>query len=443
MQKQQVTEKLSSYFDLIPQNPLCLLYEPRLRYQHLRILNFVLDQTITAIKKLFIERKYTDFDPHVGDTLCQIRAAKILHIATNPQFNIAEHINYLNKILLKVKLLTPVIERSISIKRSPMLKQKENNQTLEAFLTESKINFNIHPQVDYLIKAYLLTKYKTQLAGKHPKINFKKLCADASISKDLAVRIIRHWQKSIAHHSSEHIKSSSNGTPTLVDLLKLNDDDNREVLPSFFVMKEVINFIKKHNFNLLFIIRNPLDLNIEPITILFETKNGEFELSRNKDIDNPCFTAQAISYLLKKPTPNTPSTLPQKIISHGVEKILLACSANHPQYSGNKLSILNKNNIYQKHLSTFDRKHLFYNELYDLSSEYCKAKIFAEQLSCDYEKPDFIFAEHMLAGTPRSQTQTFCVNKPDLVEKIPDSSYLCTGHSIGTLKNTECLIDGE
>ena len=52
----------------------------------LKLLNFFIEEMMEAIDLFYIQKRYDLFDPHVGDTLCQIRAYKILLLAQMPEF---------------------------------------------------------------------------------------------------------------------------------------------------------------------------------------------------------------------------------------------------------------------------------------------------------------------------------------------------------------------
>ena len=76
------------YFDLIPQSKKMLLGNPNIRLLQVSLFCNVLQDVILSLKSFFIEKSLKYFDPHVGDTLCQIRAVLLLAISHESNINI-------------------------------------------------------------------------------------------------------------------------------------------------------------------------------------------------------------------------------------------------------------------------------------------------------------------------------------------------------------------
>jgi uncharacterized protein (DUF486 family) len=67
-----------STLSLLPQCPSSLLNSVKQTEQLLKLKKLLINCAILAIKSFFYLRRPADFDAHVGDTLCQIRAYIIL-----------------------------------------------------------------------------------------------------------------------------------------------------------------------------------------------------------------------------------------------------------------------------------------------------------------------------------------------------------------------------
>ena len=206
----EVADDSLTYFDLIPHNPMSLMHEPRLKYMHLRLFEFMIEHASSALETLYLDQDYHEFDPHVGDTLCQIRASQLLYFAKNPSVKVKTYISYLQGHLEKARIHASKIQEIIKIRRPKKIMSEENHQTLEEFLKGAELHLSLTKQIDYLTKAFLLTKYKIHALGSTPRINYAKLQRDAGISKDLSDRLIRHWQRGIAYYSTTHMGQIAN-----------------------------------------------------------------------------------------------------------------------------------------------------------------------------------------------------------------------------------------
>tara|TARA_R110000868_G_scaffold266583_1_gene525861 strand:- start:70825 stop:72135 length:1311 start_codon:yes stop_codon:yes gene_type:complete len=396
-----------SYYDLIPQSRLTLLHEPSLRYQHIKLLCGILTGVYNALTALFVDTRYVDFDPHVGDTLCQIRALQVIEIANDPSFDVTEWLENIEKKLLKAKLLLPIIESSITVRRAPEIRRKEDRQTLAGFLAEYDIDFIVPSQVDYLTKSYMLTTYKYLPAIGPVKINYQQLCSDLGVSRNQAARIVHAWQKSIASYSCEYIKLIDPTNAELTDLMTLIDDNKREILPCFFVMKKIIEQIKKNRVGIQLVVNNPSDKTALPLIMLFQVSKDKFVLAEKPNKTEGYFTAYAVSTGIVGNSKALKNNLVARILSVGIETILLASVVSHSQYSGEKFKKTQAGNVYQQYWVTAKKEELLSKPLNQLASEYTELSTFALQQGCNRERPSFIYIEHIFAELPYYQNVLF------------------------------------
>lgn len=398
-----IANKKLSYFDLIPHDPLSLLHDPNLRVLHLNMYCFLIKNIILSLINFFEEKNYIFFDPHVGDTLCQTRAAQISYMAMNSNMDYKEAIYTLEIYYEKAANLLLEAEELSKKRRKKEEKRLQDHQTLENFFKEYGLDIVINGSVIFLVKTFLLTIYKIHEIGSSPRINYTQLQKDLRISKDLSYRIVRKWQRSIAYYSSYFIEKISEKNSVLIPILKRLDDDGREVLPSFFVMTSIINFLIKNKIGILLIIRHPQNLIGSILKKYYRASEANFVEVDYINREVPHF----VVYLISKMADNKhKKELLNSISEMKVEDILLASVANHPQYSGKKLAYLNAN----PYETDYELKHISSPAnilLKKISEEYLKTRSFALSVGCDYKNPSLFFVEHMFVGTLTQQNEFF------------------------------------
>lgn len=73
---------MDAYFKLTVYKPNNLLRSKDFFISHLKLAKFILNATLEAIDYFYIKKYYHLFDAHVGDAMCQIRALKLIDLAT-------------------------------------------------------------------------------------------------------------------------------------------------------------------------------------------------------------------------------------------------------------------------------------------------------------------------------------------------------------------------
>src|SRR5262249_50340835 len=126
---------------------------------------FYIQLTINTLSKslelFFIKEEMDKFDPHVGETSCQIRAYQVMYLKRMlkkiKKDHIEERMNYL------YNLADNISSDLNKFKMTETQKRDKNASlvTLEYFLNHSNYNFRIFSYEFFLVQAYLLTHYKT------------------------------------------------------------------------------------------------------------------------------------------------------------------------------------------------------------------------------------------------------------------------------------------
>jgi hypothetical protein len=400
-----------SYFKFIPQSADSLLQEPSFRYLHLHLFIFIMKNSIAALEKMFIHKSYENFDPHVGDTLCQIRGAIFSYYSSNPPILVEQEIKRLGDVVRQAENTLPRIKEITHTKRSKQDRARQDYQTLAGFSSEINLSISVSNFIHMLTMAFLLAKYKVHPLGILPRVDIKLLQSDLSISKEMANKLVQYWQKDLTRYSSDFIQNQATLYSPLVPILRKSDEANRDVLPSYFVMKHIFNFLLENKISLYLTVRYP-DVARKPLLrIPFIATGSDFVIGTNEDRSSPHFIVQCVSKMIDSEDDESYRILYNKIKQEGIQNILLASVANHPQYCGKKLSILGEN-VYQSLSEEISSNPLALFLLKTLSNEYSSYLNYAKKNRCDFLKPDFIFVEHMFVGSPQNQEQIYGIYFP-------------------------------
>lgn len=63
-----------SIVDLLPQNNFSLVRNSKLAFEILKMVYNITSLLANCLSKFYLRKQYQYFDPHVGDTACQVRA---------------------------------------------------------------------------------------------------------------------------------------------------------------------------------------------------------------------------------------------------------------------------------------------------------------------------------------------------------------------------------
>ncbi len=238
-----------------PKNSHSRLINRAMKSQVLQLLHFFMNILVDSTKVFYLEKKFTDFDPHVGDTLCQIRACMILDIFTNHSptclDKILDELKTLEFEKNKIVQLTDVFNASVKKNDSHYHKDLDENETLEEFFQARGITFSISPELIFLAKARLLTLFsRVDAQGLSKGVDYDKFYQAVKISKTLAKKIIHYYQQNISKLSCEFIYNIASRYYQPTKIVKLFpyllhvDGDLRSVLPAYEVTKTLLNYLQ-------------------------------------------------------------------------------------------------------------------------------------------------------------------------------------------------------
>lgn len=331
-----------SCLDLIPQQAYSLVRNHKMQIQLVRLVHDLVGLLIEALELFYLKNQYDLFDPHVGETACQIRACYFLDLASLGDLKTINHrIEALNKI--KLNLLSVhqwVVNQQIEI---------ANNQlSIQDFFIKISCHFSLTQHEIFLVKSYFLTVFKYQISSTETYIDYADIASTLLVSRKFSKKLVHYYQVSIARYSCQYIMDicSESEAKDVISSCYQCDDDGRSVLPCYLFSKILFDHLLKSQALILIQIKRTglnsdgiilnYDIEVKKLSLL-ESNNQIFQLSKNR----LCFYIKAETRydFFEKPLQRYITQLNQL----GFREIFLSYMAAHPQYSGSRLSHLSVN----------------------------------------------------------------------------------------------------
>jgi hypothetical protein len=389
----------NSFLDLLVQSENSMVRDEKMRDSLIGFFSYVMETLIHVITLFNIEKKYEEFDPHIGDTACQIRACFITVFAKNTK-NTALALKRIEEIRL---LYNKLGDYKKSLQSNP-LHEKNNNYTVRELAEKIGVHFYISDEEKILFQSFFLTVFKTETPLKTIVIDFDAISLNVNVSRKVSKKLTRHYQLSIASYSCDEIirwaSLDNQYDLAILRALQRLDDDERQVLPCYLFTKVIYLHALKEGISLFIMAK--VDGECIPLYFKPNLKRTKFILSNNvvDDLHKPCITitghAQANS-----------ENYTERFNLTGIKSILLSAMAAHPQYSGNKLADYNQH-IFKDF--TKDSESTYQPILNELTS----MRLLASALGCSYENPSLFVVHHIFCGTVYTQ----CVNFKLSIEEL-------------------------
>ncbi len=355
--------------DLLPYSNNNLLSDLAEKLDVLTKLVFITDMFVQAIDA-FMQGRLSEFDAHVGDCLCQIRAYQILLMFRyRSDYDLLIEKDKLKKLSCLLHDQVDLYTKHRTIKRQLCPKEMTKKETLQEFLTKQKIHFNISRKSLIVLQCFFLSKYKEMHSG-YTILDHNAIQKGMQVSRDFSRRMLQLYQKKVAEASCDFISDllaeapSLKGLRSAIHLFKENDEQDRLVYPSFLVGKIILEDMLYRQ-NPILIKSNKRKVVLYPCA----RENSYFE-------NSPCFILDGLSMLDKG--------FYESINKFGIENIILSNMAIHPQYPGEKLSHL-KNNPFRgviDSLSCEQDRQDEYNALKKIEEEFITMKYIALEQGC-------------------------------------------------------------
>ncbi|MBA3285403.1 MAG: hypothetical protein H0U27_10155 [Nitrosopumilus sp.] len=415
----QISGMIDQYLiDLMPYDPSVKIFDNNLKHRILLMVQVIVNELIDSIKDFYMDKNLSLFDPHVGENLCQIRACQLLDIyfeAKNQPSIAIEMKHYENMATYIAKLLQEKIHESVA---GPRL-------TVQSFLDEFQLNISIPPTLYYLTLSHFLTKFVTFNEQENTIINYDKLLCNLKVSKNIGRRIIHQYQIQLSYHSYRYVETKAleqkKNNINLLKSLQKFDDDGRHTLPCYLVMDVLLGNLKGRKNNLLFVVRYEKKRE-KKLTVLFyvynETAGCYFFCSNHTEemLNEPCFIVHGIC----DASFESIDSYIAKFNDIGVEHVIMANMATHPQYSGKKLTALKQNPFIP--IITSENQDCL-SEAIPIENQFKLMKQMGEEIGCSAANPKLLHIRHIFCDRldrelQRARDQYFYSTKQITLEKV-------------------------
>lgn len=407
--------------DLMLQSPTTQV-PAHLKYTEAVIfIRFIIKQMISALEAFFLDKNVGKFDPHVGETSCQIRAYQLLLMSKG--ISAADKISAINKIKLLRVCQEKLEQDFIHYKKVDTTRRDRNikNFTLENFIEKSEYNISLSEREYVITLAFILTLYKKKGSKDNPEIDYKKLMYEACLSKGLARRLVHLYQIELSRLSCEFILKlvdelpKSEITRTELEALICFDDDKRHVLPCYWVTNVILQHMNYFPASLSLLIHRQVgNITIDVVSMHFISLAGNFYLLSNEHCDhdlyeNPRYVIHGVvkydnSYI------ESIDDFRQRFQALGLKKIMLANMAAHPQYSGKKLEKISFNPFSDLEI----QGKIIRYEL--LEKKFLLSKKEAKKNGCAINNPKLFYIVHIFCDNIERKINS---NEYDMAEYIP------------------------
>ncbi|WP_203249927.1 hypothetical protein [Cysteiniphilum marinum] len=377
-----------SSVEILPQDPEMIMKDASLQSNVVKILSFFSLLLSDALYNFYIVSKYYKFDPHVGDTACQIRAYQLINM-------ISKQINY--SPTHRIDQLLNISSRINNFNRQN--KELLKKPTLEEFIVnEAELMFHISSDEWLLLRMYFLTLFKESGEGNTTYINYDTISQRIGVSRKLAKKIVRYYQINLAQSSCEVMlklakQRKSVHFNTILNQTLRKDDDARPVLPCYFYSKLIFEELQIIKSDILVEISFDTDHrnNIHPIYLKFSGDGKANIVNPSDDIFDSKIYFVITGVANAKDQAFDCEKYIQKFNQYGLYNIFLACMAAHPQYTGSTLSLYKDNpflNIENK-----------LKDLYIMSHELARMRSISEEYGCNLDNQSLFLVKHIYCDT--------------------------------------------
>ena len=381
--------------------------DSKMRKGILRIIIFILKNQLEAMRLFYIEKAFECFDPHVGDTSCQVRALQV----SDASFYLHGE-NLMRELKLIKEALVRVEEEYIML--DSMEKIRNGSISIYEYLHKFGVTSYLDDKNKLLAVMWILTKYKVSNDSGEIHIDIDHIIQDSKLSRKVCKKLVRHYQLIIAEAScndivayAKHCGFHSEYITLLINSIQ-RDDDGRSVLPCFFQM-EVINAYMKEKHRVWCMIIDFIECGeTKARKRLYFIGSSYVEKSSLKESEiNNSFCIHGTASLAKYGRQE--DTVLKSIRKFGISEVMLMCMASHPQYSGHRLIELNNNVFAHKNISNIYEKNKM--------AKMAKYRANAEIYGCSIQNPTLFVVKHIFCG------QKIVYNYNNALKKEVVSSY--------------------
>lgn len=329
-----------SILNLLPYEKDVILNNCDFELRILSLCKFFYHILCEALEAFFIEKNLLMFDAHVGENSCQIRAAFLVELSLKyKNIDSSFYNNHIDIIKKKLALIDFIItDVSTDAYRRSFDKKFV---MLKSYLVDMNIIHKFSYDIYILGMLYFLTKYRGFDKNENIYIDYKLI---AMFTKQLSRKMVHIYQIALSKYSVDYIKNISLDyfPRQIFDTLVQRDDDDRFVLPCFFMNKIIMNRLVYLNINIAVFVRDSTG------------KTHCYVFKYNACRSRYVYASEQLLSDLREPhyvihvTAALEYNALEKMFRYlNLENFIDQKMAVHPQYGGLKLQAL-KNNPYSR-----------------------------------------------------------------------------------------------
>lgn len=329
---------MNSLLDLLPKGGASIVDSLANETKFFRRFLFLIQEAEEGIQH-FLKGDLFHFDPHVGDTACQIRAYYFALLWTKRKEvfpSLEKDLTQLKTYAEKMTILMDQCSRNLHRPLRPT--------SLDIFLEKLGVDLKLSEQGLILTISHLLSKYRwVDEEGISQTINEFQIESAALDTGTFIKTFVRHLQQRLSEISTDFVKAQSlelvnekvdfYSHPEVLNCLYQRGDFNRSVYPCLATVEVIVKSIQYVSKIPIALLTTFDSVNTTAIFIFLPNQKGIFDLKILSDLDpnQPIFLVRGITLLNKE-------TFLKKFSEIKLENIVIAYAAEHPQYSGLKLA---------------------------------------------------------------------------------------------------------
>jgi hypothetical protein len=333
---------MKSLLDLLPKGGNSLVDTLDNELKFFRRFLFLIQEAEEGIQH-FLQGNLSHFDPHVGETACQIRAYYFALLWTERE----QFLPNLERDLVQLKTYAERI--FILINQGSLNGHRYLRPcSLSFFLEELGLDLKISETGWALIMSHILSKYRwVDAEAISQKMDEEKLSRGMSDTRRFSKELGRHLQKELSKVSTNFIFSLVNKlpqeksgfvlSPELMGSLLIHDSFGREQLPCLIVFELIVRSLEVNPAIPVMLVMNFLHIPNQKFYFFFERDaHRQWILSNFEDCpaDKSMFLLRGVSFCPEIVPSLIKKNFLEKMNEHGLSSLLRWFGAEHPQYSG-------------------------------------------------------------------------------------------------------------
>lgn len=372
----------------------------------LQLIAFTIQHIIEGLELFYIKQDLGCFDPHVGETACQIRAYKNLLLANQIKSKTPFVIANINELTHLYEKISHSISFYTKIENTPAARNLPET-TLDKFMQNLNCNVLLDEDVIYLTLSRILTKYKYLDEKGNSYIDTNALQNALSLSREGAKQLSIFYQRKLAKLSCDFITAISQQLPSplsisMIHTLTLDDDNMRKTLPCYLTTKIILAHMQSIGLGFTLAIQYKREDNTIDIFYLNFCVNHNNIFKYSETCEKPFHLILHIITNGDVLQPQNKKTLAQQFSKFNTAEMILLNQAIHPQYTGTKLSPYKNNPFIKLH------SHLPPSLYCDLENELAALRQKALSQGYGDRTLSFFYIEHIFcARIPNTSDATF------------------------------------